>query len=62
MSKGTKQTAAQLAPRVTLCESNPHTLMTEVERLILAGYRLELGADFAMVPGFYSVSLVLPEA
>lgn len=63
MSKSTKtQPAVQLEPRVMLMESNPHTLMTEVERLILAGYRLELGADLSMFPGCYIVSLVLPEA
>lgn len=51
MSKAPKtQPAVQLERRVMLSEANPFTLMIEVERLILAGYRLELGADFTMVP------------
>lgn len=58
----TTQPAVKLEPRVMLCEANPHSLMIEVERLLLAGYRLELGADLTMVPGCYIVSLALPEA
>lgn len=61
MSGKTKQTA-QLEPRVNLCDSNPYVFLTELERLILAGYRLDLNEMFTMFPGCYTATVALPEA
>lgn len=62
MSGKSKQTTAQLEPRVNLCDGNPYTFLIELQRLILAGYRLDLDQMFAMFPGCYTATVALPEA
>lgn len=56
-----KQTAVQLAPQVTLCDSNPYTFLVELQRLVAAGFRLDLEQMFTLIPGCYTASLALPD-
>lgn len=62
MSKATKQTAQQLAPRVTICEQNPVSFLAELEKFISLGYRIDFKADLTMVMGLNIATLALPEA
>lgn len=60
-TKAKTQTAVQLAPRVNLCDNNPYVFLLEIERLILAGYRLNLNEQFDLLPGCYIATMVLPD-
>lgn len=60
-AKTTKQ-AAQLAPQVALSHQSPHSFLLELERLILAGYRLDEGQMIALHPLCCIATLRLPEA
>lgn len=61
-TKAKTQTAVQLAPRVTVCESNPHTFLVELEKLIAAGYRIDFQEQATLFMGCHIVTLALPEA
>lgn len=61
-TKTTKQTAVQLVPQVALCEQSPYAFLVELERLILAGYRLDLGQMIALHPLCCLATVRLPEA
>ena len=61
MSTKTK-TAVQLEPRVILCETNPYTFLVEVEKLILAGYRIDFSSSIDMYVNVFAATLALPEA
>lgn len=63
-TKTTKQTAqaVQLEPQVSLCQSDPHSFLIELEQLILQGYRLDLEQMVTLIPGCCIASVALPEA
>jgi hypothetical protein len=61
MSTKAKTQAAQPAPQVTLCDSNPYTFLVELQRLIATGFRLDLEQMFTMIPGCYTASLALSD-
>jgi hypothetical protein len=46
---------------VNLCDNNPYVFLLEIERLILAGYRLNLNEQFDLLPGCYIATMVLPD-
>lgn len=56
------KTTAQLAPQVALSHQSPHSFLLELERLILAGYRLDLSQQFALHPLCCICTVALPEA
>ena len=63
MSTSTKkQTIVQLAPTVALCETNPHTFLIELERLIAQGYRIDFSEMLTLIPGCHIATVRLPEA
>ena len=53
--------AVQLEPRVSLCDSNPHTFLVELERLIGAGYCIDFNEMTTLIPGCHIATLGLPE-
>lgn len=61
-TKAKPQTAAQLAPRVILCETNPYTFLVEVERLLIAGYRIDFNEPIDLFMNVFTATLALPEA
>lgn len=60
-TKAKTQSIVQLATQVTLCDSNPYTFLLELQRLVAAGFRLDLGQMFTLIPGCYTASLALPD-
>lgn len=62
MSTAKIKSAAQLAPQVALCHQNPHSFLLELERLILAGYRVDEGQMIALHPLCCIATVRLPEA
>lgn len=61
-TKAKTQAAVQLAPQVTLCDSNPYTFLLELQRLIATGYRLDLEQMTTLIPNCYTATVTLPEA
>ena len=57
-----KQTAQQLAPQVTLCKTDPISFLTELQSLIVSGYRLDLEQMVALLPTCCFATVRLPEA
>lgn len=55
-----KPTAEQRAPRVALCERGEHKFLCELERLILAGYRINFQEQFCLLPGCLIATVDLP--
>jgi hypothetical protein len=49
------------APRVDLCENNPHTFLIELQRLIRLGYQLDFTQQFDFLPMCYVASVVMPD-
>ena len=63
MSTSTKkQTIVQLAPTVALCETNPHTFLTELEKLVRQGYTIDFNEMLTLIPGCHITTVRLPEA
>jgi len=56
MSKTTKPIRE---PKVSLCERSEHKFLSELERLISDGYRINFDEQFCVFPGCLIASLVL---
>lgn len=56
-----KQSVVQLAPTVALCQRDAYTFLLELQRLIRAGYELDLEQMVALQPSCCIATVRLPE-